>query len=145
MQHLNFLVHVNLINIRWAREQIVRNFFITPCVSSEQVFLMLCGLKIDISQNRLSEVRVPKVTGQVSMEKQIHSNLWGRTQYNDISYIHDSDPKMPKNHIYHNENLFRITELYKKTSILFVFRAIFTKLQLLGKNRIWLPQKAAKK
>ena len=41
---------------------------------------------------------------------------------------------MSQNYIYHNENLFRITDLYKKTSILFVFRDIFTKLQLLAKN-----------
>ena len=42
--------------------------------------------------------------------------------------------KVFQNHIYYNKNLFRITELYKDSSILFVFRAILTKLQLLGKN-----------
>ena len=43
-----------------------------------------------------------------------------------------------QNHIYYNENLFRMTDLTKKTSIIFVFRAIFTKLQLLAKNRFWV-------
>ena len=53
--------------------------------------------------------------------------------------------KVCQNHIYYNENLFRSIELYKKTLILFVFRIIFKKLQLLAKNRFWLPQKQAKK
>ena len=34
MQHLNFLFHVNLINIRWARDQNVGNFFFQPHVNS---------------------------------------------------------------------------------------------------------------
>ena len=52
--------------------------------------------------------------------------------------------KVFQKYINYNENLFRTIELYKDCSILFVFRVIFTDLQLLGKNRFWLPQKQAK-
>jgi len=45
---------------------------------------MLYELKIDISQNRLSEVRASKVTSEVSMDKQkferpkkAQSRMWG--------------------------------------------------------------------
>ena len=40
----------------------------------DKLFLYHMGKKIDISQNRRSEVRVLKVTGQVSMDKQIEQS-----------------------------------------------------------------------
>ena len=46
---------------------------------------MLYGAKTNISQNRLSELRVLKVTGQLPMDKQFHSHLKGDSEIADIS------------------------------------------------------------
>ena len=73
-----------------------------------------------------------------------HSGTWV-TICGHFGYFRFCNYKVFQNYIYHNENLFRTTELYKECSIIFVFRLIFTNLQLLARNHISLPQKQVKK